>query len=806
MNHQPHRTRTVGGSLSALALALALTLVLSSLAFVAPAQANESCANEARRVEQRATYLPDCRAYEMVSPPGLEPSRRAESGSVGFQAAVGGERLGFSTEQGGSTSTSPGLYYLSARESEGWSTQGLIPPQSTENEHFCNAYIAAYSPDLSKQVLSDGKGWTGYPHYWDDNGFNNCGHDEPLLVSGEAQGAQNLFMHESGAPSEAGFYQLVNVGQPEPGRNAYFLAGSSDFSHIVFSDPALLTPEAPPAPERTETYAVGEDLYENVGGTVRLVTILPNGTSTWGILANGWQSYGRRASSRFTNAVSVDGERVFFYGAGTLSGERYAGGNLYLRVNAAQPRTEECATATKACTVQVDEAEAGAPGPSGGSRFQWASADGSKVFFTDCTRLTTDATAVSSGSCGGVESSGGYQPPKGNDLYEYDLEKPVGKRLTDLSVDHNATDALGADVQGLAGVSGDGSYVYFVANGVLTGTQENHNHETAQGGKPNLYVRHAGAITYIATLEYGSELKAEVSSCAWSSSTAPESGYGLSKSCLTSRVSPDGRFLAFNSTRRLTSYDNTVAATGKPANEIYLYDASLKELACASCRPDGGPPTAANSYEQPTLYQPQKAAEGEAEWRLPPMRQLSDRGQVFFDTPEALLPSDENNTFDVYEYENGHVHLISSGADPNESSFRGASANGEDVFFTTDQSLVSSDTDSGLSLYDARVGGGFPPRPAVGPGGVVEAPACTSAEACKPPAGEHPVEPFAASSAFSGAGNLVPAPAPVLPTSKKTTRKAVKCPRGKKLVHGKCVKKKPNRSRAKKSTKRRGSK
>src|SRR5665811_1521239 len=136
-------------------------------------------------------------------------------------------------------------------------------------------------------------------------------------VSGEGQGAQNIFLHETGAPNEAGFYQLLNSTPLGVGaRDAYFQAGSADFSHIVFTSPLRLTPEAPLPPEQTSFHSVGEDLYENVGGTAHLVTILPGGLPSWGILANGWESNEAPTSASFTHAVSEDGERVFFYSHG----------------------------------------------------------------------------------------------------------------------------------------------------------------------------------------------------------------------------------------------------------------------------------------------------------------------------------------------------------------------------------------------------------------------------------------------------------------------------------------------------------
>ncbi len=75
-----------------------------------------------------------------------------------------------------------------------------------------------------------------------------------------------------------------------------------------------------------------------------------------------------------------------------------------------------------------------------------ASSDASRVFFLDDAGLTTQPSA------------------SGEDLYEYDLAKPAGERLTDLTADAGES----ADVQAVLGASDDGSYVYFAAAGALT--------------------------------------------------------------------------------------------------------------------------------------------------------------------------------------------------------------------------------------------------------------------------------------------------------------------------------------------------
>lgn len=747
---------------------LALTLA-ALLAASAPASA-ETCPNEARRQEQGAPgrALSDCRAYELVSPSASEPDAGG-GGRFVFPASVSGDRIGFYTEQGppAGFSPSPGHYFLSSRRAGGWATYAPVPPQSTSVSDCFLPYIAAYSADLSKMVLADGKYWTGYTRHYDEfGGVTNppCGHDEPLLVPGEPQGAQNLFLHESEAPSEAGFYQLLNLNQPQPGRNAYYKGGSTDLSHVVFSSPTQLTPEAPLPPERTGTYAVGEDLYENFAGTVRLLTILPDGTPVWGRLAGAIEDTPANGQSAgYTHPVSADGERVFFYEGEFTS--RYPNGNdLYLRQNAAQEPSaisgDQCTEPAKACTVQVD-ANQGGSGGAGVARFEWASADGSRAFFLDCAQLTAESTAVTVPRCAEEIDTGGSTAlkPEGNDLYEYDADRPLGQRLTDLTVDSSPSDpySLHADVQGLAGISKDGSSVYFVADGKLT-TQKNSQGEEATAGQPNLYLRHAGATTFIATLEPPAVFPFSIGGqgrdyCDWQSFTqATEDNFG-NGACTTSRVSTDGRFLAFTSHKRLTGYDNTSTATGLPAREIFLYDAATGELSCASCNPNG-PPTVENTPDNDSgsaeISEPQ--LEGEY-WQSPYLlsTQLSDRGQVFFSTTESLVPGDINNGVeDAYEYEAGELHLLSSGESPDPSRFREASPSGENVFITTAQGLVRSDTDSATSLYDARVGGGFsePPPPVT----------CETEEACHTAHQEPPPTATPGTAHFEGPGNELRCP------------------------------------------------
>lgn len=323
------------------------------------------------------------------------------------------------------------------------------------------------------------------------------------------------------------------------------------------------------------------------------------------------------------------------------------------------------------------------------------------------------------------------------DLYECVLPEGASScELSDLTV---AKAGEPADVQRVSAFgSKDSSHVYFTAKGVLA--------QGAEAGQENLYLRDGSTTTFIATLG---------------------SGEG------TGAVSPDGTWFAFPSRKSLTGYDN-IHPGGGSASEIFLYgagsDSQPPTLVCASCNPSGEAPV------------------GEATLAPVSQRPLSDGGRLFFETDEALVPSDTNSQIDVYEYEDGQPSLISSGTSPRESQFQGANESGDDVFFQSRQQLLSQDDTGGEArvIYDARVGGGFP---------AAAAPlSCTTADACRVSVGPLPsVFGAPASATFSGAGNLTPDGRASNPPAVKPKPKASTCARGfvkkKVKLKSRCVRK-----------------
>lgn len=707
-------SRARGTRFTAAVVAAALGAVAVCCVLLAGTAAAEGCPNEARRLEQGSTFLPGCRAYEMVTPVAkgsgepepIDPGEAKEGRDLaplqfsslppanGARAALGGDRMAWVSEPVPGA-VAPGLSHLASRGAGGWSSEDLVPPMSPLNDLLCPVLmgVSGWSTDLAAAVLDLP---AGPPRGF--RGEEECGNDEPRLVAGEPEHFRNLFVRDN----LTGAHQLVNLTPPgvtwpepeEPQQRywpASFLAASDDLGKVVFEEELALTPDAPVG------YRGGDELYEWSGGQVRLVTVLPDGSPVHGSLAGATRNYAAESEplgifekaanvAQFRHAVSADGSRVFFE----------AVGGLYMREDGAR-------------TVQVDASHG--PGADGGGHFMVASADGSRVFFTDEERLTPEATA-------------NLGEP---DLYEYD--SGTG-HLTDLTADPGEA----AAVIGVSGASEDGSYVYFVARGQLDGVPNSHG-DAAVPGEPNLYVAHGGQVRFVATLDPAAD------ECDWTA--AARCGGGLDASGITARVSANGGFVAFNSVRSLTGYDNTDVSSGEPDLEIFLYEAGAERLACASCDPGGGRPSQGAAIHWPA--NPGKDANWENAY---PQRNVSDRGQVFFETADALLPGDRNGRRDVYQYAGGALSLISTGTAEASSHFVDATPDGSDVFFSTAQRLLPRDTDTLYDYYDARVGGGFaePPAP----------PQPCSGSACHGAGSVEAAVPAAGSSSFVGPGNRRP--------------------------------------------------
>ncbi|HET9162518.1 MAG TPA: hypothetical protein VFN89_03600 [Solirubrobacterales bacterium] len=656
----------------------------------APTPQDTSCPNQAYRTGAGAE-LPDCRAYEMVSPVDKNGGDITWLFGGGFssdagysQSSLNGEKVTYSsgTAFGDALSHPFTSQYIATRHAGvGWSTHAINPPERGGQvlaPGFIDREYKVFSPDLSYGWLAPESGLA--------------------LAPGAAEGYVNLYRRDNLTDS----YRTLTIGareaDPSSGYEIGFEGASADGTHAIFVAPDSLTPDAPPPGNET-------NLYEWVDGSLRLVSILPGGEPVTGASSSAGNVAGAGTAPlpgravNLQHAISDDGSRIFWTrqdGTGMV-------GQLYARIDGTR-------------TIPVSESVS-----SGDAAFWTASADGSKVIFT--TNLTDSA-----------QGSG--------ELYEFDVDDE-----TPTLIAHSGL--------GVVGASEDASRIYFVSDEALA--------PGATAGEPNLYLRHGGAETFIATLAPGEVARPG----------HPESPAGLASadpSAHNSRVTPDGRQVLFMSKAPLTGYDNVDAGSGRAASEVFRYDAGSGRLSCVSCKPSGARPVDSRGIPKRKLesFFETEAAAWIPRWEssLYGTRPISDDGsRVFFNSFDALVPQDTNGAQDVYEWEapgagscsesspaysaqdEGCLYLISSGQSPEDSEFTDASQSGADVFFRTSSSLVPQDPGQ-IDLYDARAGGGLPTPPA-------PAAACQGDTCQSPP--EAPRQPSPASAVFHGAGTPAPA-------------------------------------------------
>jgi hypothetical protein len=435
-----------------------------------------------------------------------------------------------------------------------------------------------------------------------------------------------------------------------------------------------------------------EQLYAAREGGLSLVCVRPSGAASKVDCSAGTPPFANGANGRNANvdhAISSDGSVIYWSEA---SG---GPGKIFVRVGGAE-------------TFNVSAGST--------AQFLTAAADGSRALYSE-----------------------------GPKLFEFDLAT-------------HASTLVAEGFGGLLGAGDDLSRIYFVSIEVLApgGTV----------GKPNIYLdRVGGGFTFVATLS-----SADLSTIVYS----PVSLQPLHH---VSQVTPDGGTLAFVSNARPgpTGFDNTDANSGIADAEVYLYDAEANGgagvLRCVSCLASGARPSGRNIKKKANLPNPYWAAAKipTAETQLYAPRVLADDGRrLFFESFDALVDADNNGKQDVYEWEAegtgncavdapgfdadlaGCLGLISSGEDSQDSELVDSSADGRDVFFKTETSLVQQDPDL-IDIYDARAGGGLPTPPA-------PAAECDG-ESCQHP-GSAPNDPPPASSGQVGPENPKPVTCP----------------------------------------------
>jgi len=677
---------------------IALTLSLAALAAVsAPGGAGAAgCPNEAIRQQQGTTYLPNCMALEMVSPP-----QKSSAAAISPWFSASGERILFRSPAllGGSTSlvNALGDNYVASRGAGGWTTAATTAPGSFGFGFANHDQALALTPGFdrwvtfvatqpqflaAKQTIYEGTlagAWT---------------RRSPLLESLNDPLGLNFEAFSSESPR----------------------AVSADFSHLVFRVGGDNTQLLQGDPQNGNSYIAHTDQSGNPG--LELLARAGDGT-VWG--GNCGANVG--GGSRNQGAISADGGRVIF---STRPGQDW---------DEEAQAGPACDTATPVRILVREETPAGAQieellpaaSPGGSDFFEGASADQSKVYFATSRPLAaTDLDA------------------DGLDLYLYEELPGGGDQILQVSAggEGDPSPGEGADlVKGVTAISTDGSHVYFVARGTLT-SNPNPEGAVAEEGEFNLYVytrdaAHPGGRTAFVG-ELDSDCGAVNGDCR--TLTGWPFNYMSGALAVPMRGSGSGDTLVFQTLAELTPGDSD----GRRL-DVYRYqaDAEPPTLQCVSCRPGGPDPEPFDVVERAggSRFPMSEFAEIQ--------RWASESGRaIVFATAERLLPSDRDDFESPYLWLDGELTLLPGAKRLGSklSYWPVVAAAGDQVAFQSSRALVPQDIDSAEDVYVARVDGGFPPpsAPAV---------PCAGSDGCQgsPTPGLPPAS--SPSETFAGAGN-----------------------------------------------------
>ncbi len=672
--------------------------------------------------------LSDGRSWELVSPPDKKGGIIEPFVEGAIQAAGDGSAIAYlSTEligEGGAGRNVLPSSVLSSRGIDGWSSRDLavangLTPESTGERPFNMTNLTVPEYQQFSPDIS-----MAVVEPWGATPLSTNATERTPYVRNNASGTYLPLVTEANVPAGTEF---GGSDVEEHASELHYVTATPDLSHIVLTSQVALTPEAKAS--RHE-----RNLYEWDAGHLQLVDILPNGEAL---------------SEEDNGGASLGGTVTLGYGPFGSTGRAISSDGRWIAWTDGRPY----GTAPSYKGLFVRDMVGGRTFRVGGrsALFQTMSSDGSKVFFLE-----------------------------GGDLYVFDTARAT---QADITSSHGAGESRAYAKEIVSSISEDGSYVYFVAGGVLT--------TGAVGGGDNLYVAHedngSWSTHYIATLSSTDERS-------WNKTE--EYGDVPNLAAVSSRISPDGRYFTFMSNRSLTGYDNNDAISGQPDEEVFLYDASSARLVCISCNTTGSRPTGVDdvvlqgSGSESILVDRRETWGRPGHWlagSLPSWREtiatwghavyqpryLSNSGRLFFNSPDALVPQDTNGLEDVYEYEPagvgncasssatfsersaGCVGLISSGQSAEESAFMDASESGDDAFFVTTSRLTGEDYDKAYDVYDAHVCSQAVPCRA----SPVSPPQCTSGDSCKAAPSLPPTIFGAAPSAtFVGAGNVVPTP------------------------------------------------
>ncbi len=417
--------------------------VLALAGAVLPAAAAAACPNDAVRAQQDATALPDCRAYELVSP--------VDKNGAAIRQVVaprpGGDGVVFWST--GAFAGAPGSIagnYTAQRGAGGWTTRALNPPVRGRNPFLMDQpYVDAMSRDFSQALIE-----TRYPVDPDDafeGDFLSIG--LPDLYRADPDGSFTWLSPTATLPDRSGV-QVV------------FGAATADLETVVYRTAKQVSAGGPAGPD--------EQLYARHGDQVTLLSVapaggpLPRGAVLGRNLLALETDSGSTVGGRFPSALSADGATVWFATKADPDDQQLVP-QLYVRSDALDPAAAATTQVSRSQAADTLGDDCATP-----ATFLAATQDGATAWFACGSRLTDDA-------------------PAGGGLYRYDR---AGGQLQLVAATLDGTD-VGSQLA-LIGADRDGDHLWFATGAQLTAD--------APAGSPGLYHLHDGAVTFVNTLSW----------------------------------------------------------------------------------------------------------------------------------------------------------------------------------------------------------------------------------------------------------------------------------------------------------------
>jgi hypothetical protein len=367
------------------------------------------CPNQAIREAQDA-HLPDCRAYEMVTPLATGGADAPAGNDFSVKASANGDRVSYYSHGNFADTVGSGntgfTQYLARRGPEGWATSSITPGTSP---HILQAFAGGARPEYFSEDLSTAI---------------FMAYDLPATTD-DIPESINLYSEDTATRA---LRTITKPLDPETPNQVLFvdtpMAASRDASHLAFSTGKLSGPRFGfGTPFIEEAEAGVDNAYEWDNGNLRLAGILPNGE----IPSGGSRiPEGSTTSELFKSSISGDGSRIVFFSPASEEQSQ-----LYLR----RDHTD---------TVWVSEPESAPPTSDPANlSLQWVSPNGKHILFS------TDSPLIDEDKNGGA------------DLYRYsDGPQPTAEsNLTMITKDGHFRTGLFGD-SSVVGASGDSSRIY----------------------------------------------------------------------------------------------------------------------------------------------------------------------------------------------------------------------------------------------------------------------------------------------------------------------------------------------------------